>query len=62
MKIRRSLRLIKQDLEDQEQCIILQICDYQDLIGTLEDELFSVKNKIEALEEIERFTSLKLVK
>lgn len=62
MKIRRSLRLIKQDLEDQEQCIMLQICDYQDLISTLEDELFSVKNKIEALEEIERFTSLKLVK
>ncbi|HHU98066.1 MAG TPA: hypothetical protein GXX67_12540 [Petrimonas sp.] len=62
MNIKASLDLIKDSLLEEKQCIACSIQDCAGLLETLEEELASVMRKIKAIEEIEKFSSLKLIK
>lgn len=62
MNIKESLELIKDSLLEERQCLICNIEECNELINTLEESLELTICKLEAIEEIEKFAVIKLIK
>lgn len=62
MNTKKALELIKKDLLEEKQCVLCSIEECMELLESLEDQLEKINYKIEAIEKIEKSSSLRLVK
>lgn len=62
MEIRKAIKLIRDNLLEEEECIGCKISEHVEMLEALECAYDDVIERMEALDEIEKMFSLKVVK